>query len=51
MQDHIGEEFDGTISGVTSFGMFVTLDDIFVEGLVHVSELGQDYFHFDRPST
>ena len=51
MQDHMGEEFDGTISGVTSFGMFVTLDELFVEGLVHVSELGQDYFQFDRTST
>ena len=35
------------MSGVTAFGLFVTLDDIFVEGLVHVSTLGHDYFHFD----
>jgi len=47
MQDHVGEEFDGTISGVTSFGLFVTLDDLFVDGLVHISDLGQDYFQFD----
>jgi ribonuclease R len=47
MQDHVGEEFDGTISGVTNFGLFVTLDDLFVDGLVHISDLGQDYFQFD----
>ena len=48
MQDRIGDEYNGTVSAVTSFGMFVALDDIFVEGLVHISELGQDYFHFDQ---
>ncbi len=47
MQDKIGEEFTGTISGVTGFGIFVALDDVYVEGLVHVSELGNDYFEFD----
>jgi ribonuclease R len=47
MQDHVGEEFDGTVSGVTQFGLFVTLDDLFVDGLVHVSDLGQDYFQYD----
>jgi ribonuclease R len=47
MMDRIGEVFAGTVSGVTAFGVFVTLDDIFVEGLVHVSVLGHDYFHFD----
>ena len=47
MQDRVNEEYDGTISAVTSFGIFVALDDIFVEGLVHVSELGSDYFKFD----
>jgi len=47
MRDKLGEEFDGTISGVTSFGIFVALNEVFVEGLVHVSDLGQDYFHFD----
>ncbi len=47
MQDRVGEEFDGTISAVTGFGMFVALDDVYVEGLVHISELGEDYFHFD----
>ena len=47
MQDRIGEVFDGTISGVTAFGAFVTLDQVYVEGLVHISELGTDYFHHD----
>ncbi|MEO8676293.1 MAG: ribonuclease R [Casimicrobiaceae bacterium] len=47
MQDKVGESFGGTISGVTSFGIFVTLDDLNIDGLVHVTELGRDYFHFD----
>jgi ribonuclease R len=48
MQDRIGECFDGVISGVTAFGIFVALDDVYVEGLVHVSDLGADYFRFDQ---
>ena len=48
MQDRIGDEYNGTVSAVTSFGMFVAIDEIFIEGLVHVSELGQDYFHYDQ---
>jgi ribonuclease R len=47
MQDRIGERFEGTISGVTGFGVFVALDSVYVEGLIHISELGADYFHFD----
>lgn len=47
IQDKIGECFDGVISGVTAFGLFVALDQIYVEGLVHISELPTDYFHFD----
>ena len=47
MKDRIGEQFEGTISGVTPFGVFVTLNDMYVDGLVHISELGKDYFHFD----
>jgi ribonuclease R len=47
MQDHVGEEFEGRVTGVTGFGIFVTLDDYFVDGLVHISELGRDYFQFD----
>jgi ribonuclease R len=48
MKERIGEEFDGTISAVTGFGIFVALDEIYVEGLVHVSDLGEDYFQFDN---
>ncbi|MFT3964169.1 ribonuclease R [Propionivibrio sp.] len=47
MRDRIGEEFDGTIAAVVPFGVFVALDAVYVEGLVHVSELGEDYFQFD----
>ncbi len=47
MQDHVGDEFEGTISGVTNFGLFVTLDELFIDGLVHISDLGQDYFTFE----
>ena len=47
MRDRVGEVFSGKINAVTSFGVFVLLDDVFVEGLIHISELGRDYFHFD----
>ena len=47
MQDRIGEIFSGTISGVTAFGLFVELDEALVEGLVHVTALPNDYYHFD----
>ncbi len=47
MQDRIGERFTATVSGVTGFGVFVALHEVYVEGLVHISELGADYFHFD----
>jgi len=47
MQDRIGEEFEGSVSAVVPFGLFVALHDVFVEGLVHISDLGSDYFHFD----
>jgi ribonuclease R len=47
MQSKLGDTFDGIISAVTSFGFFVELTDIFVEGLVHISTLDKDYFHFD----
>jgi ribonuclease R len=50
MMDKIGEEFSGIISAVTSFGFFVELAEIYVEGLVHISNLGEDYFHFDPTS-
>jgi ribonuclease R len=48
MRDRVGEIFEGSISSVVPFGIFVALDNIFVERLVHVSDLGQDYFHFDE---
>jgi len=47
MQDKVGETFNGTVAGVTSFGLFVALDEVYVEGLLHVTELGNDYFNFD----
>ena len=48
MREHLGEEFSGVVSSVTSFGIFVTLDAMYVEGLVHITELGGDYFKFDE---
>ena len=48
IRDKLGEEFTGTISGVTSFGIFVQLDALFIEGLVHVTELGADYYQYDE---
>ncbi|MBR7069702.1 MAG: ribonuclease R [Oxalobacter sp.] len=47
MRDKLGEEFMGSVASVTAFGVFVQLDDLYVEGLVHVTDLGQDYFHYD----
>jgi ribonuclease R len=48
IRDKLGEEFTGTISGVTTFGIFVQLDALYIEGLVHVTELGADYFQYDE---
>ncbi|WP_417345226.1 ribonuclease R [Ferrimonas sp.] len=47
MQDHVGDTFDAVISGVTSFGLFVRLNSYHIDGLVHISSLENDYFHFD----
>ncbi len=47
MRDKLGKEFMGTITNVTGFGVFVELDDLYIEGLVHVTDLGQDYYHYD----
>ncbi|WP_043795187.1 ribonuclease R [Rhodanobacter sp. OR87] len=47
MEKHIGSEFDGVVTGVTSFGLFVELDESKVSGLVHISQLMNDYYHFD----
>ena len=48
MRDRLGEEFQGTVSSVVGFGLFITLDQLHVEGLVHVTELGGEYFRFDE---
>jgi len=48
MREHLGEEFAGTVTAVTGFGLFVTLDELYVEGLVHITELGGEYFRFDE---
>jgi len=50
MQDHIGAVYDGVVTGVTSFGLFVELADIYVEGLVHITSLQKDYYRFDPVS-
>ncbi|EWM47897.1 RNB domain protein [Bordetella holmesii 35009] len=47
VKERVGEDFSGTVTGVASFGIFVTLDTLHVEGLVHVSELGGEYFQFN----
>ncbi len=47
MQQHIGKVLNGRVSGITKFGVFVELEDIFIEGLVHMSKLPGDYYHFD----
>ncbi len=48
MREHLGEEYGGVVSSATSFGIFVTLDAMYVEGLVHITELGGEYFRFDE---
>ncbi len=48
MREHLGEEFGGTVSAATNFGLFVQLDGLYVEGLVHITELGGEYFRFDE---
>ena len=48
MREHLGEEYAGVVSSVTSFGIFVTLDAMYVEGLVHITELGGEYYRFDE---
>jgi ribonuclease R len=47
LYEHVGEEYQGVISAVTTFGLFVELVDVYIEGLVHVSALRNDYYHFD----
>ena len=48
MREHLGEEFGGVVTAATSFGIFVTLDAMYVEGLVHITELGGEYYRFDE---
>jgi ribonuclease R len=48
MREHLGEEYAGVVSSITSFGIFVTLDAMYVEGLVHITELGGEYYRFDE---
>jgi len=48
MREHLGEEYSGVVSAVTSFGLFITLDALYVEGLVHITELGGEYFRYDE---
>jgi ribonuclease R len=47
MQDHVGDVFTGVISTVTNFGLFVRLADLHIEGLVHITSLGRDFYHYD----
>jgi ribonuclease R len=47
MQDKVGETFNGIITSVNSFGVFVELEDIYVDGLVHITALDNDYYHYD----
>jgi len=49
IRDHVGDEFDGVITAVKHFGLFVMLDGLYVEGLVHVTALGNDYYHEEHP--
>ncbi len=48
MRDHVGGEYEGVVTGVTHFGLFVMLNDFFVEGLIHVTSLGNDYYHSEH---
>jgi ribonuclease R len=48
MREHLGEEYQGTVSAVAAFGLFVTLDAMYVDGLVHITELGGEYYRFDE---
>ena len=48
MKDHVGEDFEGVVTTVTNFGLFVTLTDLYIDGLVHISNVGDDYFVYDE---
>jgi ribonuclease R len=48
MREHLGEEYSGVVTAAMGFGIFVTLDNLYVEGMVHITELGGEYFRFDE---
>ncbi|MFM2056411.1 MAG: hypothetical protein RLY71_796 [Pseudomonadota bacterium] len=48
MRERLGEEYSGTVTAATSFGLFVQLDELYVEGLIHITELGGEYYRFDE---
>ena len=48
MREHLGEEFGGVVTSIAGFGVFVTLDLMYVEGMIHITELGGEYFNFDE---
>ena len=48
LQERVGDTFDGVVAAVTSFGLFIELNDLYIEGLVHISALPADYYHFER---
>jgi len=48
LQDHVGDQFNGVVTGVTGFGLFVELEDLYVEGLVHITSLPRDYYHYEQ---
>jgi ribonuclease R len=50
MEQHVGDDFDGVVTGVTNFGIFVQVTELLVDGLVHVTSLSNDYYHFDTGS-
>lgn len=50
MQQHLGDEFIGIVSAVTEFGLFITLKDLYVDGMIHISQLGDDFFIYDQAS-
>jgi ribonuclease R len=48
MKQHLGDEFEGVISGVTNYGMYVEINDLLVEGMIHVRNIGDDYYEHDE---
>ena len=50
MENKLGEEFAGVVTGVTNFGLFVQINELLIDGLVHVTSLANDYYHYDSGS-